>query len=587
MHRFRFCVASVLWMSAAALAASAQSNPSFEYKPNTLGGPFVKGDFNGDGKLDLVAGSQFYAGNGDGTFQPAQTAFAASTAGVTSLVAADVNNDGKLDLVAIGNSGDVVNVYLGNGNGTFQQPITFTASAQPMSLAVGNFSGGSYNDIAVGDAVGSVEVFHNTNGRSFTLAQTVSLAPSNPLAVSSLVAGDVDQDGKTDLAASLGYGASVAGQAFVLWGLGNDSFQPVSLKSYPNGATAVNIADVNQDGAPDILATYSCNSAAVEAGRNSGVSCVATDIFYGGQGPKKTYARTAFTGAPLTGVGTMYAIDVNGDGITDLVTSGAGTSTYSGAFVWLGNTDGTFQQTAQQFITNSYSFSNLLPGDFNQDGMVDFVTNGMTLLNASISMADGIPPIACPYSQISPTVIVCNPVNNTYVPGNHINVAVSGYDKTPLTALQVYVDGNLVSQESITGSTQSSFETSLGLANGQHLIVAKGWDQSGISFLTSRTVTAYAGTPETVCSAALNSATICLPAQTTSGTVHVLANGYTSAIPTAVQLYIDGTLVVNTLGNGSSIDTTENLGAGSHSVVFKIWGADGKSYMAERNISVQ
>jgi hypothetical protein len=60
------------------------------------------GDFNADGKLDLVATSYYsnsvsmLLGNGDGTFQTARS-FAMDGAG--SVNASDINGDGKLDLV--------------------------------------------------------------------------------------------------------------------------------------------------------------------------------------------------------------------------------------------------------------------------------------------------------------------------------------------------------------------------------------------------------------------------------------------------------------------------------------------------------
>ncbi|HLJ93732.1 MAG TPA: VCBS repeat-containing protein, partial [Gemmataceae bacterium] len=71
------------------------------------------GDFNGDGKLDVVTAGRTLSvllGNGDGTFQAAQS-FASGFVAVAALAAGDFNNDGKLDLVVVGESnafGDVV-----------------------------------------------------------------------------------------------------------------------------------------------------------------------------------------------------------------------------------------------------------------------------------------------------------------------------------------------------------------------------------------------------------------------------------------------------------------------------------------------
>jgi hypothetical protein len=102
----------------------------------------IAGDFNGDGRPDLAVVSQatfhnascdlyIYLGNGDGTFQPPVL----YTAGGSpwSLAAADLNADGKLDLVA--ENGDAVAILLGNGDGTSQLPSSYALGGGAMYLA--------------------------------------------------------------------------------------------------------------------------------------------------------------------------------------------------------------------------------------------------------------------------------------------------------------------------------------------------------------------------------------------------------------------------------------------------------------------
>src|SRR3981189_22013 len=92
-------------------------------------------DVNGDGILDIVTangyatndlnpggqGVSVLLGNGDGTFQAAQTAMAN---GNPSFVAVgDFNNDGRADIaVANGPGTTTVSILYGNGDGTFQSP---------------------------------------------------------------------------------------------------------------------------------------------------------------------------------------------------------------------------------------------------------------------------------------------------------------------------------------------------------------------------------------------------------------------------------------------------------------------------------
>jgi hypothetical protein len=125
-------------------------------------GQLVAGDFNGDGKLDLIGvvtnrgDTQFQfkllLGNGDGTFQPAQTVATISgqlTAFITPFFVNDFNHDGKLDL-AFSNSQGQIGIMLGNGDRTFQSPVYYTVGQQGyFCWALGDFNGDGKTDIVV------------------------------------------------------------------------------------------------------------------------------------------------------------------------------------------------------------------------------------------------------------------------------------------------------------------------------------------------------------------------------------------------------------------------------------------------------
>jgi hypothetical protein len=580
MH-LRLFAATLFLGSAVTLAA--QTNVSFDLHRDQnvsigTGSPIVQGDFNHDSKPDLVTFQDnlvLELGNGDGTFQaPVTIGTDHSNLGVNELATADLNRDGNLDLI-VTNQANTVVIFFGNGDGTFQQPITVPINAQfARSTAIGDFNGDGFLDLAVGDSNGGIEMFNNQGGKNFVYQSTIPL-DSNVINVR---AGDINANGITALA------ALTFTQAYVLWGDGQSHFTPVPLATSAAPAD-LNIADLNQDGNADIMVTYHCGGAADPASRNPYQPCAGVDVFYG-QGNQKTFFRHAVTDPNLFPAAPL-AVDVNGDGIGDLVIGSKDSGNQLGLFVYLGHPDGSFDQTPQRYISSTDQGGGPLAfGDFNRDGMMDFADgSGERYLNATHRAP-------CATSQINPTVTVCQPVEDSYT-NSPLRIQANAFDTNTVTALQEYIDGNLVYSQS-----PSSFDITTTEPLGPHLLVTKAWDATGLSFRSNRHITVYNGTPGATCATALGTATICLPSTATaSNPVHIVANGYTSVFPTAAQLYIDGTLVINDqgpcyssgycIGGVSAIDTNQTLSTGPHNLFFQLYDAIGNAYTASKSITVQ
>jgi len=189
------------------------------------GGRLSLGDFNGEGNLDVATTTNsgvaaVLLGNGDGTLG-APTDYALFPE--ASLAVGDVNGDGKLYLVATGGAGDTaaVSVLLGNGDGTFQAakntafpiPTSPGYGISPDSLVMGDLNGDGKLDVAVtgeysylGGGYSNVEtnvyVLLGNGDGTFTAAQTIPLPGNGGSSVSTITAADFSGDGYLDLAVS-------------------------------------------------------------------------------------------------------------------------------------------------------------------------------------------------------------------------------------------------------------------------------------------------------------------------------------------------------------------------------------------------
>ncbi len=160
------------------------------------------GDLNGDGILDLAVADYMamkfgvFMGNGDGTFKSGTTY--ATGLGPTSLALGDLNGDGILDAVTVGNWDSSANVFIGKGDGTFSGTSFLTGTAglaTPDSVALGDIDGDGILDLAVVGVMGDLEIFVGNGDGTFEVGASYSTG-ANPISVAF---GDVDRDGVLDI----------------------------------------------------------------------------------------------------------------------------------------------------------------------------------------------------------------------------------------------------------------------------------------------------------------------------------------------------------------------------------------------------
>ena len=201
-------------------------------------------------------------GNGNGTFQ---TPLSQSIVGLrgANIVAADFNHDGKLDL-AIGYSTNSLEVgtqiLLGNGNGTFQNPIDYPDAG--IAEAAGDFNGDGKTDLALqsGD---TVEILIGNGDGTF--AARAAYAGTGQGSVSFVVAADFNDDGNVDLAIANVHNEIsndlTPDYVNILLGNGDGTFQGTPLASLPgqipcNFVESEVVGDFNGDGNSDLAVNY-------------------------------------------------------------------------------------------------------------------------------------------------------------------------------------------------------------------------------------------------------------------------------------------------------------------------------------------
>ncbi len=348
------------------------------------GGPvtyMVAADFNGDGKLDLAfvhgGGSTLSVvlGNGDGTFQ-APVSYATGNDS-THLATGDFNGDGKLDLVTTDGADNTVSVLLGNGDGTFQARSAHSTGTFPIAVATGDFNGDGKLDLAVTDASANTVSILLGNGDGTFQAHVDYTTGRDPQAV---FVADFNADGKLDLAVGNLEDNSVS----ILLGNGNGTFQ--AHVDYPVSSFAqwVTAADLNGDGKLDLaVASFNASIVSVLLGNGNGTFQTHVD-----------YATAGTTGA-------VAIADLNGDGKLDLVTSNGqnGSFNSSGSVsIFLGNGDGTFQP---RLDFNAGGSEDVAIGDFNGDGKLDLAIDDLP--NSSFSVLLQAPTVTGPGATLSGT----------------------------------------------------------------------------------------------------------------------------------------------------------------------------------------
>lgn len=309
--------------------SSVSGSTSFQFKVDypTATNPqaIAVGDFDLDGRPDIVT-ANFTNSGSISILRNTSTlgiSFAAkqdiSMGSFTSSVAVgDLNRDGKLDIVVTNANSNNVSVLLNNAVGTigFAPKVDYTVGNFPLSVVVGSTDGDLHLDIAATASSGNaITVLRNTGDGTFVPGNS----PSSPTSPNYIAIGDLTGDAMQELV----YSAGNSTLAFAKNSLGSGFSPHVSLTTAQD-ASGVAIADMNLDGAADIINTQQSGKVTVWPGLPASITFF--EPLIGTQGTIVTINGTGFqnvTAVNFGGTAASSFTKVSSTKITAVVAGGS------------------------------------------------------------------------------------------------------------------------------------------------------------------------------------------------------------------------------------------------------------------------
>jgi hypothetical protein len=264
------------------------------------------GDFNGDGKADLLLtngspnpSATIFFGDGNGTFSAPVVPTISATPSTGVAVLGDFNHDGTTDIGVFDDQS--LDILLGERTNTFNvESNFFPGLASSNGAAVGDLNNDGKLDIVfTQDSSNPLQILLGNGDGTFSLGHQL---PAN-IFPQVMAAADLDGDGNSDIVALEGF----ASLAQIYYGNGDGTFQnPVTLP-LERQYLQMQVVDIDHDGKPDLVFT------------DNKLICIIRNLGNRNFGSEEHILAGS--------IGSFMVADVNGDGLPDILVANGGTGT--------------------------------------------------------------------------------------------------------------------------------------------------------------------------------------------------------------------------------------------------------------------
>jgi len=356
--------------------------------PTEISQGVVTGDFNANGHASVVALSaiepaaagsgnlKVYLSTGAGTF--AAPTYVADGDNPIYVASADLNGDGLPDVVSASFFDGALAVFFNDKSspGTLNTPLVLT-SPGASQVAIGDMNHDGLPDLVSADY--GVSLFVQTSPGTFAAPISLYSGGANWVAV-----GDLNGDGALDVALTDSVGVKVlmhTGAASATTYAAPVEVFTQTANANVVGANLIAIADVNGDGANDLVIT--------DPGPTGGMAPTVNILLQNRASPGTFLAPVSYPIATQDLSQSIVVTDVDGDGRPDIVIGGQQTVT-----VLLQNhapaAPGTFMDATVYAAAGAYEIA---VADINGDGKPDIVvSNGVTnpVVNGVVTTQPGV-----------------------------------------------------------------------------------------------------------------------------------------------------------------------------------------------------